>query len=193
MWIGPAAHDNTGCMCIARLMCAQPDVRAPVPLARAVQACTTRPCWCTSCTFAATGAFGESLTRTGRQPPCPASFSSTCAQGRPSVSSRTFASTCAAQAYRMCPGYRAAHCRVRGLAHPGHWAGPLGPWFEAFGAVKASPMAAFKLLKAKQKVLLFPGGARWGLHSLGVAGSAVSSAAQGMQPGWCSSGQPRAR
>lgn len=50
--------------------------------------------------------------------------------------------------------------RVRGLAHPGHWAGPLGPWFEQFGAVKASPMAAFKLLRAGEKVLLFPGGAK---------------------------------
>ncbi|KAG2444441.1 hypothetical protein HXX76_001194 [Chlamydomonas incerta] len=50
--------------------------------------------------------------------------------------------------------------RVRGLAHPGHWAGPFGRWFESFGAVKASPMAAFRLLRAREKVLLFPGGAK---------------------------------
>lgn len=50
--------------------------------------------------------------------------------------------------------------RVRGLAHPGHWAGPFGKWFEQFGAVKASPMAAFRLLKGGEKVLLFPGGAK---------------------------------
>ncbi|EFJ42301.1 hypothetical protein VOLCADRAFT_107348 [Volvox carteri f. nagariensis] len=50
--------------------------------------------------------------------------------------------------------------RVRGLAHPGHWAGPFGRWFESFGSVKASPMAAFRLLRASEKVLLFPGGAK---------------------------------
>ncbi|KAI8467052.1 MAG: hypothetical protein J3K34DRAFT_472042 [Monoraphidium minutum] len=50
--------------------------------------------------------------------------------------------------------------KPRGLAHPGHWAGPLGPFFERFGAVKAGPMTAFKLLKAGEQVLLFPGGAR---------------------------------
>ncbi|KAG2447181.1 hypothetical protein HYH02_007924 [Chlamydomonas schloesseri] len=50
--------------------------------------------------------------------------------------------------------------RVRGLAHPGHWAGPFGKWFESFGSVKASPMAAFRLLRAREKVLLFPGGAK---------------------------------
>ncbi|KAG2493697.1 hypothetical protein HYH03_008211 [Edaphochlamys debaryana] len=50
--------------------------------------------------------------------------------------------------------------RVRGLAHKGHWAGPFGKWFESFGTVKASPMAAFKLLKGREKVLLFPGGAK---------------------------------
>jgi hypothetical protein len=27
--------------------------------------------------------------------------------------------------------------RPKGLAHPGHWAGPLGTFFEKFGAVKA--------------------------------------------------------
>lgn len=27
--------------------------------------------------------------------------------------------------------------KPKGLAHPGHWAGPLGPFFEQFGAVKA--------------------------------------------------------
>ncbi|KAJ9531874.1 hypothetical protein QJQ45_022011, partial [Haematococcus lacustris] len=50
--------------------------------------------------------------------------------------------------------------KVRGLAHPKHWSGPVGPFFEQFGAVKASPMAAFRLLKQNEKVLLFPGGAR---------------------------------
>lgn len=49
---------------------------------------------------------------------------------------------------------------MRGLAHPGHWKGPLGPIFEAFGAVKASPMSAYKLLKEGEAVLLFPGGGR---------------------------------
>jgi hypothetical protein len=50
--------------------------------------------------------------------------------------------------------------KLRGLAHPGHWKGPLGPFFESFGAVKASPLAAYKLLSAGEPVLLFPGGAR---------------------------------
>jgi hypothetical protein len=27
--------------------------------------------------------------------------------------------------------------KPHGLAHPGHWNGPLGPFFEQFGAVKA--------------------------------------------------------
>lgn len=48
----------------------------------------------------------------------------------------------------------------KGLAHPGHWAGPLGPFFEQFGAVKAGPMTAYRLLRNKEAVLLFPGGAR---------------------------------
>ena len=43
---------------------------------------------------------------------------------------------------------------------PGHWNGPLGAFFESFGAVKASPMAAFRLLRNNEKVLLFPGGAK---------------------------------
>jgi hypothetical protein len=38
--------------------------------------------------------------------------------------------------------------------------GPLGPMFEGFGAVKASPMAAARLLRQGEAVLLFPGGAR---------------------------------
>lgn len=54
----------------------------------------------------------------------------------------------------------AAGIQVKGLAHPGHWAGPLGPFFEQFGAVKASPLAAYRLLRAGEHVLLFPGGAR---------------------------------
>lgn len=50
--------------------------------------------------------------------------------------------------------------KVKGLAHPGHWSTPLGPFFERFGAVKAGPMAAYRLLRANEKVLLFPGGAK---------------------------------
>ncbi|KAF8058058.1 acyltransferase-like protein [Scenedesmus sp. PABB004] len=50
--------------------------------------------------------------------------------------------------------------KVRGLAHPSHWGGPLGPFFEQFGAVPAGPLTAFKLLKRGEQVLLFPGGAR---------------------------------
>ena len=49
--------------------------------------------------------------------------------------------------------------KVRGLAHPGHWATPLGPLFQSLGAVKASPMAAYRLQDA-EAVLLFPGGGR---------------------------------
>eukprot|EP00798_Chlamydomonas_sp_ICE-L_P021423 gene21423-28387_t len=49
---------------------------------------------------------------------------------------------------------------VRALAHPGHWNNPMGGLIESLGGVKASPMAAFRLLKNKEKVLLFPGGAR---------------------------------
>ena len=56
--------------------------------------------------------------------------------------------------------------RVRGLAHPGHWKTPLGPLFQNLGAVKASPMAAYRLLQDAQAVLLFPGGGREvSLHS----------------------------
>lgn len=50
--------------------------------------------------------------------------------------------------------------KVRGLAHPGHWKTPLGPLFQSLGAVKASPMAAYKLLQNAEAVLLFPGGGR---------------------------------
>ncbi len=50
--------------------------------------------------------------------------------------------------------------QVRGLAHPGHWLLPSGALFERFGAVKASPMAAYRLLQAGESVLLFPGGGR---------------------------------
>lgn len=49
---------------------------------------------------------------------------------------------------------------MRGLAHPAHWQGPLGSTFERFGAVKATPRAAFRLLQAGEAVLLFPGGGR---------------------------------
>ncbi|KAK9841300.1 hypothetical protein WJX74_003515 [Apatococcus lobatus] len=50
--------------------------------------------------------------------------------------------------------------RARGLAHPVHWQSPLGPFFQKFGAVQASPVAAYKLLRDNEAVLLFPGGAR---------------------------------
>ena len=50
--------------------------------------------------------------------------------------------------------------QARGLAHPEHWLGPQGQLFERFGAVKASPMAAYKLLRQGESVLLFPGGGR---------------------------------
>lgn len=50
--------------------------------------------------------------------------------------------------------------KVRGLAHPGHWNTPLGPIFESLGAVQASPMAAYRLLRKSEAVLLFPGGSR---------------------------------
>ncbi len=49
---------------------------------------------------------------------------------------------------------------MRGLAHPEHWQGPQGQLFDRFGAVKASPMAAYKLLRQGESVLLFPGGGR---------------------------------
>ncbi|KAK9916210.1 hypothetical protein WJX75_000066 [Coccomyxa subellipsoidea] len=50
--------------------------------------------------------------------------------------------------------------KVRGLAHRAHWNGPTGRLFERFGAVPASPRAAYKLLKQGESVLLFPGGGR---------------------------------
>ncbi|BDA40991.1 probable acyltransferase-like protein At1g54570, chloroplastic [Coccomyxa sp. Obi] len=51
--------------------------------------------------------------------------------------------------------------KVRGLAHRAHWSGlPTGRFFERFGAVPASPRAAYKLLKQGDSVLLFPGGGR---------------------------------
>lgn len=49
---------------------------------------------------------------------------------------------------------------MRGLAHPTHWKGPMGDFFQRFGAVKASPMEMYRLLKEGESVLLFPGGAR---------------------------------
>lgn len=36
----------------------------------------------------------------------------------------------------------------------------MGAFFEEFGAVKASPMTAYRLLKDNQQLLLYPGGAR---------------------------------
>lgn len=50
--------------------------------------------------------------------------------------------------------------RCRGLAHPGHWLTGVGDLMERYGNVKASPKAAYKLLKEGEDVLLFPGGAR---------------------------------
>ena len=55
--------------------------------------------------------------------------------------------------------------QVRGLAHRGHWQGPLGPVFERFGAVKASPLAAFRLLSQGEAVLLYPGGGKEASHA----------------------------
>ena len=51
--------------------------------------------------------------------------------------------------------------RARGLAHKNHFdtGSPLGPVFKRFGAVAASPRAAFRLLAEGEAVLLFPGGA----------------------------------
>lgn len=60
----------------------------------------------------------------------------------------------------MTPTHGRRGYRPKGLAHPGHWSGPLGPFFEQFGAVKAGPLTAYKLLKGNQQLLLFPGGAR---------------------------------
>ena len=62
--------------------------------------------------------------------------------------------------------------QARGLAHPEHWQGPQGQLFERFGAVKASPMAAYKLLRQGESVLLFPGGGRevWSVHCLSSCG-----------------------
>lgn len=39
------------------------------------------------------------------------------------------------------------------MAHPAHWGGPLGPFFEQFGAVPAGPMTAYKLLKNNEQVV----------------------------------------
>lgn len=47
--------------------------------------------------------------------------------------------------------------QLTGLAHEGHWSSPMGPFFEQFGAIKASPMAAFRALRRGNNVLLFPG------------------------------------
>lgn len=49
---------------------------------------------------------------------------------------------------------------MRGLAHRAHWNRPTGRLFERFGAVPASPRAAYKMLKQGESVLLFPGGGR---------------------------------
>ena len=50
--------------------------------------------------------------------------------------------------------------QVRGLAHPAHWQGPQGAFFDRFGAVKATARTAYRLLRNKESVLLFPGGGR---------------------------------
>eukprot|EP00850_Spirogloea_muscicola_P020586 SM000220S07065 [mRNA] locus=s220:160764:166670:- [translate_table: standard] len=50
--------------------------------------------------------------------------------------------------------------RCRGLAHPGHWLSGASTLLERYGNVKATPRAAYKLLKEGEDVLLFPGGGR---------------------------------
>lgn len=65
---------------------------------------------------------------------------------------------------KMCRAREGACGQARGLAHKGHWQGPLGQFFERFGAVKASPMAAFRLLRQGEAVLLYPGGAKEVCH-----------------------------
>ena len=52
---------------------------------------------------------------------------------------------------------------LTGLADPDHWKTPMGPFFETFGAVPATPMSAFRALRDGKNVLLFPGVAakRW--------------------------------
>ena len=47
---------------------------------------------------------------------------------------------------------------ARALAHPAAWFSPLGAAIERFGGVKATPYAAYRLLKEGSHVLLFPGG-----------------------------------
>eukprot|EP00892_Ulva_mutabilis_P006065 jgi/Ulvmu1/3830/UM018_0042.1 len=49
---------------------------------------------------------------------------------------------------------------LTGLADPDHWKTPLGPFFETFGAVPATPLSAFRALRDGKSVLLFPGGGR---------------------------------
>jgi len=50
--------------------------------------------------------------------------------------------------------------RARGVAHPAHWRGPLGPQFERLGAIRAGPRAVLRTLGAGEACLLFPGGGR---------------------------------
>ena len=50
--------------------------------------------------------------------------------------------------------------RARGVAHPAHWRGPLGPQFERLGAIRSSPRAVLRALGAGEACLLFPGGGR---------------------------------
>lgn len=53
--------------------------------------------------------------------------------------------------------YSQAGLLLTGLAHPQHWQSPLGPFFQQFGAVPASPMSAYRALSRGRNVLLFPG------------------------------------
>jgi hypothetical protein len=46
---------------------------------------------------------------------------------------------------------------LTGLAHPKHWSSPAGPFFQRMGAIKASPLAAYRALRSGKQVLLFPG------------------------------------
>eukprot|EP01025_Chloroclados_australasicus_P031472 TRINITY_DN317_c2_g1_i2.p1 TRINITY_DN317_c2_g1~~TRINITY_DN317_c2_g1_i2.p1 ORF type:complete len:669 (-),score=69.40 TRINITY_DN317_c2_g1_i2:219-2225(-) len=50
--------------------------------------------------------------------------------------------------------------QTSGLAHRGHWLGPLGPFFESYGAVKADPVSVYRALKENKALLVFPGGGK---------------------------------
>ena len=54
--------------------------------------------------------------------------------------------------------------KLTGLAHPEHWKTPLGSFFEDCGAIKASPLAAYRALRRGSNVLLFPGASSPVMH-----------------------------